>query len=87
MDSEHELVNLRMVALGREWRLSAAKVRDYQLWMDGALRTVIYDRERLRAGDRIAGPAIVVEMNATTLIETGCAALVNAFGNILINPA
>jgi N-methylhydantoinase A len=48
---------------------------------------IIYDRALLRAGDIIKGPAIVIEMDATTLIESDCAATVDAVGNILIRPA
>jgi N-methylhydantoinase A len=48
---------------------------------------VIYDRSKLRQGDIIPGPAIVVEMDSTTLIETGCVAIVDKVGNILINLA
>jgi N-methylhydantoinase A len=99
MDTEHELVNLRAVAVGRALELPAhrlqvgdgdpaqAKLRDHVLWMDGAARTaVIYDRALLDAGDVIAGPAIVVEMDSTTLIETRHKGTVDAFGNILITP-
>lgn len=100
MDSEHEIVNLRAVAMGVTLDLpaaqlpvgdgdpSAAKLRDHKLWMDGAMQdAVIYDRAKLRQGDRIPGPAIVTEMDSTTLIETGCIATVDAVGNILINLA
>ena len=100
MDTPHEIVNLRAVALGKTLDLpaaelpkgngdpSAAKMRDHTLWMDGREQAAaIYDREKLRQGDRIQGPAIVVEMDSTTLIETGCVAIVDAVGNILINPA
>jgi N-methylhydantoinase A len=100
MDSEHEFVNLRAVALGRALELpsialergdgdpSAAKLRDHELWMDGGPQAgAIYDRAKLRAGDVIPGPAIVVEMDSTTLIETRHVATVDDFGNILINPA
>ena len=100
MDTPHEIVNLRAVALGKILDLpaaklpkgngdpSAAKMRDHTLWMDGKEQAaIIYDREKLRQGDRIQGPAIVVEMDSTTLIETGCVAIVDAVGNILINPA
>jgi N-methylhydantoinase A len=56
--------------------------------MDGALQAaVIYDRARLRAGDVIVGPAIVTEMDSTTLIETRHIGRVDDFGNILIQPA
>ena len=100
MDAEHEIVNLRAVALGQTLDLpaaelskgdgdpSAAKIRDHELWMDGAMQKgAIYDRAKLRQGDIIPGPAIVTEMDSTTLIETGCVATVDAVGNILINLA
>ncbi|MFM8499900.1 MAG: hydantoinase/oxoprolinase family protein [Chakrabartia sp.] len=100
MDTPHEIVNLRAVALGRALDLpaaplpqgngdpSAAKIRDHKLWMDGREQdAVIYDRAKLRAGDVIPGPAIVCEMDSTTLIESGCVATVDAVGNILINLA
>jgi N-methylhydantoinase A len=100
MDTPHEIVNLRAVALDRALDLpaaelpkgdgnpSAARLRDHQLWMDGSAQAaVIYDRARLRSGDKLKGPAIVVEMDATTLIETGCVGEVDRLGNILITPA
>ena len=100
MDSPHEIVNLRAVAMGQAPDLPAARlsegngdpsaafVRDHELWMDGAMQKgAIYDRSRLRAGDRIDGPAIVTEMDSTPLIETGCVATIDAVGNILITLA
>jgi N-methylhydantoinase A len=99
MKTEHEIVNLRAVALGVPFELAAArlpvgdgdpapaKLRDHEVWIDGQMRpAVIYDRAKLRAGDKIPGPAIVIEMDATTLIEHDCAGLVDPVGNILINP-
>ncbi len=100
MDTPHEIVNLRAVALGQALDLpaveltkgdgnpAAAKMRDHTLWMDGRKQqAVIYDRAKLRQGDIIPGPAIVVEMDSTTLIESGCIATVDRVGNILINLA
>lgn len=100
MDTPHEIVNLRAVALGRTLDLPAAelakgngdpiaaKMRDHTLWMDGREQAaVIYDRAKLRQGDVIPGPAIVCEMDSTTLIEAGCVATVDPVGNILINLA
>ncbi|MEM5518287.1 hydantoinase/oxoprolinase family protein [Henriciella sp. AS95] len=97
MDSEHEIVNLRAVALGPVPDLAAAKlpegngdpsdakIRDHELWMSGKMvPAVIYDRSRLRAGDKIPGPAIIIEMDSTTLVEADCKALVDPVGNILI---
>ncbi|MCE4552852.1 hydantoinase/oxoprolinase family protein [Roseateles cellulosilyticus] len=100
MDTAHELVNLRAVAMGPALELPApplaksdghvarAKIRDHELW-DGTrmVPAVIYDRARLLADDVIPGPAIVVEMDSTTLIEAGCVGTVDHVGNILINLA
>ncbi|QXQ07472.1 hydantoinase/oxoprolinase family protein [Sphingosinicellaceae bacterium] len=100
MASAHEIVNLRAVAMGLALDLpaarlpegngdpAAAKLRDHQLWMNGAMQpAVIYDRAKLMAKDAIVGPAIVIEMDSTTLIESGCVATVDHVGNILINQA
>ena len=94
-----ELVNIRAIALGKAANVraepiakgngdpSAAKLYDHKLWMDGREQdAMIYERPRLRAGDRIAGPAIIVEMDSTTLVHSRHIAVVDDFGNILINP-
>ncbi len=94
-----ELVNIRVVALGKAANVTAeriaegtgdpaaAKLRDHELWMDGrAQAAAIYDRARLRAGDRVPGPAIICEMDSTTLVHAGHFASVDSFGNILIRP-
>jgi N-methylhydantoinase A len=99
MDTETELVNLRAVALGKAPSLpakplpqgdgspAAAKIRDHQMWANGGFQpAVIYDRAKLRAGDVITGPAIVTEMDSTTVILADFAGRVDTFGNILINP-
>ena len=100
MDTDTELVNLRAIALGKAPELpalalpqgdgnpAAARLRDHQMWVDGSFRpAVIYDRAKLRAGDRIPGPAVVCEMDSTTVILADAAGTVDAHGNILINPA
>ena len=100
MESEHEFVNLRAVALGRPLDLPAhelakgdgnpvaAKLRDHELWMDGAAQAAaIYDRALLKQGDVVRGPAVITEMDSTTLIETRHIGTVDKFGNIMITPA
>lgn len=47
----------------------------------------IYDRGQLGAGDVVAGPAIVSEMDSTTVVLPGYSATVDAVGNLLIQPA
>jgi len=99
MDAEHEIVNLRAVALGKELELpalkikrgngdpKAAKMRNTEIYIDGRMkRAGIYDRDKLRAGDKIKGPAIIIEMDSTALVHPDCQAKVDVYGNIIINP-
>lgn len=99
MEAEPELVNLRTIALGKELELPAAeidrgdgdpnraKMRDHEIWIGGGSKpAIIYDRAKLRAGDKIPGAAVIIEMDATTLIHPGFEAEIDAFGNILITP-
>jgi len=48
--------------------------------------TTIYDRSNLQAGNRIAGPAIVTEYSATTVIPPRWAGRVDPYGNIILEP-
>jgi N-methylhydantoinase A len=49
-------------------------------------RTAIYDRAKLRSGNRFAGAAVVVEYSATTFVPPGWRARVDAFENIVLEP-
>jgi N-methylhydantoinase A len=51
---------------------------------DGAVETAIYRRETFPAGITIEGPAIVGQVDATTLVPPGAAARVDEYGNLLI---
>jgi N-methylhydantoinase A len=53
-----------------------------QEWHDAS----IYDRAKLGVGTVVIGPAIVQEMDSTTLILPRHAATVDKVGNLLINP-
>ena len=44
----------------------------------------LYDRERLAAGNRIEGPAVSEQMDATTLILPGVTATVDPYHNLLL---
>jgi len=50
----------------------------------GLVACPVYDRERLRAGNRFAGPAIVEQMDATTLVLPGMTARVDAYLNLIL---
>jgi N-methylhydantoinase A len=51
------------------------------------METPIYDRAKLGSGNMIAGPAVIVQDDTTTVIEPGYAGAVDRFGNILIEEA
>ncbi len=58
------------------------------LWSQGAAHEApVHDRDALLAGDRIAGPALIREGLATTVIESGWNADVDGAGNLLIRRA
>ncbi|MGL5736420.1 MAG: hypothetical protein ACRCYS_16280, partial [Beijerinckiaceae bacterium] len=44
----------------------------------------VYDREKLRAGNRIKGPAIVEQMDATTVLLPGMQGTVEPYLNLIL---
>jgi len=64
-----------------------ARVHESRFYYEGAWHDAgIYDRSRLGAGDCIKGPAIVSEMDSTTLLLPGFSGRVDGVGNLLIEP-
>ncbi|MEV8516839.1 hydantoinase B/oxoprolinase family protein [Dactylosporangium sp. NPDC051484] len=56
-----------------------------RLYTGGTWREVpLHERERLRPGDAVHGPAIVAEANATTVVDDGWRATVTKFGHLLM---
>jgi N-methylhydantoinase A len=56
-----------------------------EIYADGRWQTAaVYARDRLRPGDRIEGPAVVQQVDATTVIEPGAVAVVDKIGNLRI---
>jgi N-methylhydantoinase A len=98
-DAEHELVNLRAVVTGRPPRVSAplvatgdadpaaARTGETKVYVQGAwTQAQLYDRALLAAGNVVPGPAVITEMDSTTLVLPGHAGTVDAVGSILIRP-
>ncbi|MET7425909.1 hydantoinase B/oxoprolinase family protein [Dactylosporangium sp. NPDC005555] len=64
---------------------AATPVTTAALYTGGVWREVaLHERERLRPGDTISGPAIVAETNATTVVDDGWQAAVTEFGHLLM---
>jgi N-methylhydantoinase A len=47
----------------------------------------VYDRDRLRSGNRFAGPAIVEQMDTTTVVLPGMVARVEPYLNLILEAA
>ena len=100
LDAEHELVGLRAVVQGAEKNFintegasggkdaSAARVQPTRIYADGAWREGhIYDRGKLSPGNHVPGPAVVTEMDSTSVILPDHVGIIDDVGNILIWPA
>ncbi len=96
---EHELVTLRAAVQGRGISIrkpelprggpdpKAAVIGRQKAYMDGKdVNAVVYERAKLKAGNKIKGPAIVVEMDSTTVILPKHQAKVDKVGCLLIYP-
>jgi len=56
------------------------------VWFDGSeFQADIYERETLKAGAKIAGPAIIEQLDSTTVVPPAMIAEVDAYMNILID--
>jgi N-methylhydantoinase A len=70
---------------GRSARVQDAVIGERQLFADGRWQTAqVFDRVKLPIAARLTGPAIVQQMDATTVIEPGATATVDAIGNLRI---
>ena len=96
-DEQAEIVSLRLSAIGHIAKPSLAAVPEAQNGIDAALigvrvvdfgalggrhDTPVYDRARLAAGHRVAGPALIQEYASTTVLPPGDVAHVDMRGNL-----
>ncbi len=94
LESTIELVTLRVEAEGRvpapgrivvpPGRGATPLAQQTIHTADGSLQAGVYDRATLGAGDRFAGPAIVTQLDATTLVAPGWQAEMLASGALLL---
>jgi N-methylhydantoinase A len=69
---------------------SAAIVAHRNIWLPEAnswLNCKVYDRARLDAGNRVTGPAIIEQMDATTVVLPGMVARTEPFLNLILEAA
>jgi N-methylhydantoinase A len=66
--------------------LGDARMGTQTLFLEaGRTEAIIYARERLGAGARIAGPAILTQHDATTLVLPGQVGTVDRLGNLIVS--
>jgi N-methylhydantoinase A len=96
-----ELVNVRLTAIGRIAKprppalavnqdLSAAQKENRPVYFAEAAGYVdcpIYDRRRLGASALLLGPAVIEELDATTVLHPGYQARVDPHGNLILEPS
>jgi N-methylhydantoinase A len=95
-----QFVNLRLAAIGAVERPRvrqldraadgvgrAIKTRRQVYFREsgGPVMSDIYDRSRLLAGDRFAGPAIVEQMDCTTVIPPSATVGVDGYGSLIVS--
>jgi N-methylhydantoinase A len=98
LDQPVELVNLRAIGTGMIHKVefpkfdkeapdpSAALVEQQRVYFHAQfIPANVYDRNLLRAGNRIRGPAIVIQMDSTTVIHPDHVGVIDEYLNILIN--
>ncbi|MDX6589451.1 MAG: N-methylhydantoinase [Solirubrobacterales bacterium] len=93
-----EIVNFRLIAVGKlrqpaaraseprkNGKVQAASHRKVWFAPDTAEDTPIYDRAILQPGDTIAGPAVIEQLDATTLLFPGDRASVDPYLNLIVD--
>ena len=96
-DAPVEVVNLRLTASGETDKppiqsvpladtdpSEAFTVQNPVIFEGEVLPTDFYRREALRPGNRIAGPAIVTEFSATTVVPPNFSAVVDIYQNLIL---
>jgi N-methylhydantoinase A len=66
---------------GGQARISVHRIFEGGRWRPG----ILYDRARLRPGDQIMGPAVIIELSATTYLPGGWMAEVDRFSNLRLS--
>lgn len=100
LTNEKEFVNLRAITLGppSNVELSAssqsgggkvedAAICDHEIFYEGQKHQgKIYDRSKLEVGHIVLGPAVITEMDSTTVVFPGFQAVVDSRRNLLLSP-
>jgi len=94
------LVNLNVSVTGRRPELDLSQLIDpigrsetvlvkesRKVWFNGWVETPVYWRDQLPLTMSLTGPAIIEQMDTTTIIEPGCQVVSDADGNLIVKVA
>lgn len=100
-DNPIEMVNLRVSGVGKtpkmrsvplsgERSIEASRLKEGEVYFrhEGSLRpfrTTFYERERLPVGERIEGPAVILQNDTTTLLPPDASSVLEESGNLLVH--
>ena len=56
------------------------------VFQEGALASPLYQRDQLTCGNTVSGPALIIQMDSTTVLTPGWGGVVDPFGNLLLEP-
>ena len=93
--AEIQVINLRMVIMGEpkkpefkpfDKKISAVQpTQEITVFENGNTNPgKIYKRSEMRAGDKILGPAVIIQDDCTTCVPSGFDVLVDGYGNLII---
>ena len=97
-DSPVEIVNMHLASFGRIEKTPIKEIDPKPFTIEecvkevrpvifegtGKVDTKIYDREKLSPGMEMAGPAIIEEVSASSVIYPGMKASIDVYGDIII---
>ena len=98
VDEKVEFINLRVAAIGKVPEVSLAHTgaedgdaevarkgtRPVHFPTEGFIDAAVYDRDLLRPGHTVTGPALIEEVASTTVITPGLKGTVDEYGDIVI---
>jgi len=97
-DKDVEIVNIRIRGIGKRDKMKMLRsneesnkletkayigIRDV-VFNGKELKTKVYDRSFLKWGNKISGPAVIVEYSSTTVIPPFASCYIDAYRNIII---
>jgi N-methylhydantoinase A len=91
-----EIISLSTTAVGRtdkppmeflrpEKTIAATQVQSVYFPDEGYIDTKVFERQSLGTGDRVTGPAVLVEHGSTTLLRPGDEMVVDRSGSLIID--